>query len=157
MGSGKTKVSKALEAKLGIKRFSTDEIIEQCEGMAIGLIFKQNGEDYFRHIEAQVVRDLALQENIIVDCGGGVVLNLENILQLKQKGKVFFLNASAETIYSRVKDDTRRPLLQVPNPLGAIVELMNKRLPLYQEAADVIIDTNNPSLDSAVVEILKEM
>lgn len=157
MGSGKTVVSKALSKQLGWKRVSVDEIIEEQEGCRITEIFKRKGEAYFRLQEARAVKDLAQQTNVIIDCGGGIVLNPENVVVLKQTGTVFFLHATPDVIYDRLKNDKTRPLLQVPQPQEAITELFNQRLPLYRRAADIEINSNDPHLSVPVDEILKKL
>ena len=86
------------------------------EGKSIAKIFQDNGEAYFRKVEAGIVASIADKQNVIVDCGGGVALNPENLELLKKTGIVFYLSASPEEIYKNVKDQTYSPSLHTPNP-----------------------------------------
>ncbi len=154
MGSGKTMIANALGQKLQRPVLSTDKIIEDSQKRSINAIFTESGEEVFRRIEHDVIKDVSQKDNVIIDCGGGVVLNPDNLLLLKKKGKVYFIHATPDVIYQRLKNDTSRPLLQVPQPLERIKELYQHRLPLYNQA-DVVIDANDASIDGPVAAILQ--
>ena len=83
MGAGKSLISRHLADMLGREVVSTDDLIEEREERTINDIFERSGEAYFRELEAAVVRDIAQKENLIIDCGGGIVLNPENIERFK--------------------------------------------------------------------------
>ena len=68
-----------------------------------------------------------------------------------------YLKASPETIYERIKGDTTRPLLQSEDPLARIKELLDKRSAVYDEAADLIIETDGKTPDEIVSEIIDEL
>ena len=153
MGTGKTSVSKKLAEILQRPRFSTDESIERKEKRSIAEIFQDSGEEYFRRLEKKVVAELASQENLIIDCGGGVVLRQENLDCLKKNGILFCLSASPETIFKRTKNQIHRPLLNVPNPEARIKELLNQRK-FYYEQAHFTITTNARSAQQTAAEIL---
>lgn len=142
MGSGKSMVSKELENLLGMPIVATDAEIVAREGCEVNELFRDKGESYFREVERDVIRLTAQRDGVIIDCGGGVVLDPVNIQNLKTTGVVFYLSASPEYIYNQIKGMTHRPLLNVPDPLGRIRELMDQRRPLYQAQADVMIDAN---------------
>lgn len=154
MGSGKSRVAASLVNHLKRELVSTDRLIEERASKTIDAIFKAHGEVYFRNLESEIVEEVSHREGIIIDCGGGVVLRKENLQHLKSNGIVFYLQASPEVIYERIKHEKHRPLLNVPDPLGCIKELYNQRLPLYNQA-DHIIDANDASVEVPVVEILK--
>ena len=156
MGSGKTMIARELGKRLKAMVVSTDVLIEAQEGQSIHDIFKAKGEAYFRGLETDIVKKAALRRGIIIDCGGGVVLRKENLQLLKANGIVFYLQATPEVIYQRIKDEKHRPLLKVPDPLGCIKELYQQRLPLYNQA-DFTIDANDASIEGPVVEILKRI
>ena len=84
------------------------------------------------------------------------MLHKENLQLLKTNGIVFYLQATPEVIYQRIKDEGHRPLLKTPDPLGCIKELYQQRLPLYNQA-DYTIDANDASIEGPVVEILKKI
>ena len=156
MGSGKSLAAQMLHQRLQWPCFSTDYLIEQKEKKSISVIFKNSGEAHFRELEQGVVKDLAARQGIIIDCGGGVVLNPENIRLLKKNGTVFYLKASAEVIYERIKNEKHRPLLDTDNPLQKIKTLLNQRQVLYEQA-DFVVDANDKSVLLPVEEILNKM
>lgn len=153
MASGKTKASKEIALRLERRRVSTDELIAQKQGSSIKQVFEEKGEKYFREIESAVVKECCLLKNIVLDCGGGVVLNEENMKFLKESGIVFYLFASPENIFRRTKGRTDRPLLNVENPLEKIKELLASRDPYYRQA-DYLVDSNQDNIERVVDEII---
>ena len=153
MGAGKTSVSHRLAAILKRPRISTDELIERKEKRSIVDIFKSSGEEYFRRLEKEIVEELAHKENLIIDCGGGVALQQENIDRLKESGILFYLSASPEVITRRTKDQHHRPLLNVPHSQIKIQELLDQRKPYYEQA-HFTIDTSHQSDDQTARRIL---
>ncbi len=152
MGAGKSTVSKKLAERLSREVISSDKLIVEREGRPITEIFAESGEPYFRKVEKQIVRELSQRDNVIIDCGGGVVLDPENLAHLKQKGVVFYLSATGDCIYLRIKEQTDRPLLNVENPKERLEELLSKRQSFYEQA-DVIVDTNDNDWDRICEEI----
>jgi len=152
MGTGKTAVARQLARKVGMKYISTDEIIEDKERRSINDIFKRNGEAYFRRIEKETVKKVAQLDKFVIDAGGGVVLDEENIQTLKKNGKIICLTASAEVILERTKRYRHRPLLNVADPKAKVEELLNSRAPFYAKA-DMSLDTTNLEIDQVVEEI----
>ena len=155
MGVGKSLVSNELAIKLKRKVVSTDVLVEQKAGKSIGDIFRDAGEEAFRRLERSVVGDLEKEKNLIIDCGGGIVLNQDNIDLLKKNSIMFYLSASPEVIQKRVEKQPRnRPLLNVADPRQKILQLLNQRKPKCEQA-DFIIDTSRHSVDDTVEEILR--
>ena len=153
MGAGKTAVSQRLAEILKRPRISTDEAIEQKENRSIVEIFKNSGEEYFRRLEKEIVEELAHKKNLIIDCGGGVALQQENIDRLKKSGILFYLSARPEVIYQRTKDQLQRPLLNIPHSQIKIRELLEQRKSYYEQA-HFTIDTNRQSDDQTAQKIL---
>ena len=153
MGAGKSLTAKCLGKKLQRKVVSTDEEIERREKKLVAQIFTESGEEHFRKLESQVVEDFANQENLIIDCGGGVLVNPENISNLKIKGILFYLSTSPQWVYDRVKHKQHRPLLNVPDPLAKIRELLAAREPFYRQA-DHILDTDGKTVEQSCQEVL---
>ena len=153
MGTGKTVVGKFLAQKLGNDFIETDEKIESKQGKKIVDIFSQNGEEYFRALEKEIIRELSTQKDLVISCGGGLICNPENLELLKKTGLVFCLKASAETIYERTKKDKNRPLLNVDDPLGKIKKLLQERM-FYYDQAHYKIDTEGLSPDGVVGKII---
>ena len=115
MGVGKSTVAKELSKRLDYQLIDTDDEIESREARSISDIFERDGEEYFRGLERELIRELSSKDNLIVSCGGGIIKCDENIRLMRESGKVVLLEASPETIYERVKDNDSRPLLQA-NP-----------------------------------------
>jgi shikimate kinase len=99
------------------------------------------------------VAEVSRQQDAIVDCGGGVVLDAENVSHLKKTGTVFYLSATPEAIYNRIKEQTHRPLLHTPDPLNRIRALLDKRRAFYEQA-DYTIDTNDDDWSRICDEIV---
>jgi len=155
MGCGKSTIGKAISKKIKYEFIDSDEFIEKHEKMTIPEIFEKFGEDYFRNKETDSISKISKLDHCVVSLGGGAVLNKENAKVLKTSGKLFFLNISAQEVYNRLKNDTSRPLLQTDDKLTAISSLLSKRLPIYNEVADVIIDVDGKTVDEISEEILK--
>lgn len=154
MGVGKTLVSKELEKSLEMSVLSTDQIIEDQQKMSIAKIFEHKGEAFFRLLEKEVVKDVCQQDHVIIDCGGGVVLDQENVDQLRANCTVIFFSAKPETIFANIKDKTDRPLLNVDNPIEAIRMLIDARSKYYEQAAHYTIDGNNKSIGQMANEVM---
>lgn len=153
MGVGKSMVSAQLGQRLHIPVVSTDELIEQREGRSIAEIFRNAGEPYFRRVEKEVVMAALQQEPVIIDCGGGVVLNPDNMECLKQNATVIYLSASPEFLHKNLTGHQgKRPLLDVPDPLTKIKELLQQREAYYQQA-DIVLDTNGKSIDQICEDV----
>jgi shikimate kinase len=95
-------------------------------------------------------------ENQVVSTGGGAVIRDENREVFKKAGLVVCLTARPEVIYERIKHETHRPLLKVPDPMGKIRDLLESRAKFYGQA-DLIIDTSEKSVDEAVLDIKEKV
>lgn len=158
MGTGKTAVGKALAKKLGKEFVELDTLIEQKEGKPITEIFQQEGEIRFRELEIEATRQVTSRKNLVIACGGGLVLNWINIARLRPEAVVVYLTASPNVILKRtLSDGETRPLLKVPDKMDRIRELLLFRKPFYERAADITIDTSNLDIDSVVQKIIDEL
>ncbi|MBP3818059.1 MAG: shikimate dehydrogenase [Butyrivibrio sp.] len=155
MGSGKSTVSELLSEELMLELIDTDEVIEDTEGRTINEIFETEGEASFREMETDLLEaiDSDHWREFVISLGGGMPVKEENRELLRKIGKVVYLRAKPETIFERVKDDDKRPLLKTENPLAKIEELLEKRAAFYEDVADMIIDTDGKS----PLEITKEI
>lgn len=156
MGTGKTILAKALADDLGMEYVSIDDLIVQREGRPIKEIFAEEGEPYFRELEKRIVKEVSDGADQVVDTGGGVVLDSENMDNLVRGGTVICLWATPEAIYERTKNHTHRPLLNVEDPLGRIKELMEYRRPFY-EKAECHIDTTDFSINDIMAKIKRKV
>lgn len=144
MGCGKTTIGQELHKETGLPFMDTDAFIEQSEGMTISEIFAQHGESYFRALETNVLKTLsqsALPDGSIISTGGGIVLKPENRELLRKLGFVVWLNPSIETIIRRIGKSKDRPLIQTADPAARLRAILDERRAIYEECADLIIDT----------------
>jgi shikimate kinase len=159
MAVGKTSVAKEVARRLGKGYVSTDELIVNKVNKSISKIFEENGERFFRELEKDAVKEASMMENVVIDCGGGVILHEENVKELKRSGIIFFLYATPETIFKRSLNELGvRPLLGKTFSLDNVKRLLEKRMPLYLDAADYIVDTTDCNVEAVaekVVSVLK--
>ncbi len=154
MGTGKTTIATQAANRLKMKYVSTDSLIEKREKRTINEIFTDSGEEYFRDVESDVVRELSAGEGLVIDAGGGAVLREENIINLKSSGVVISLTAEADVILSRTRKYKHRPLLNVDDPKRRIRDLLAKRKSFYAKA-DHSIDTGKLTVRQAVDEVVR--
>ena len=156
-GAGKTTIGKKLAKKLGCEFVEMDALVEQKAGMPIADIVAKHGWGYFRDLESEVVKEVAKLENVIVATGGGVVQRPENIANLKKKGKIVLLTASADTLVLRIGTNTKRPMLTKAATMRKDVEtVLQRRNRLYRKAADFVIDTESKPILAIVKEVLQK-
>lgn len=153
MGCGKTSVSLAMHKKYGKTVVEADDIIVEKVGMSINEIFAQHGEEYFRDQETAVLVDMADQKDVIVSCGGGMILRPQNVSLMKENGVIVLLDATPETILERLKDDDSRPKLRGRKTVEGIQELKSKRAAAYAGAADLTIDTDGKTIEEVAEEL----
>lgn len=156
MGSGKSTMGVRLSYQLKCALEDTDKLIERQEKITISEIFEQQGEDAFRQMETELLRELCeINGQRIYSVGGGTPVRAVNRPLLKRLGTVVYLRACPETIYERLRGDTTRPLLQGEDSLGRIRSLMAEREGAYAEAADVIVDVDGLTADQVIEHILE--
>jgi len=155
MGAGKSTIGKQLARELGKDFRDSDSEIEKRTGVSIDVIFDIEGEQGFRRRETGMLRELVEKRDIVLATGGGAVLASENQQLLRDNGLVIYLRATAEHLAGRVRMDRRRPLLQSGDKLAKIRELLTQREPIYQQLADMVIETNNRSIPRVVRQISK--
>jgi shikimate kinase len=145
MGTGKSSVGWMVAEHLRFSYVDTDDLIERRAGKTISDIFRDDGEEAFRSHEQQVVEDLKERTNTVIATGGGLGANEANLAGLKTHALVVCLWASPEAIWERVRSQSHRPLLQTPDPLQTIRELLARREPVYRQA-DILLSTELRSL-----------
>lgn len=156
MGCGKSALSDALSKKLNCPAIDMDEYIVEKMQMTIPEIFEKYGEQYFRKLEENAVCELR-DKGGIVACGGGTMQNDKNSENAKEKGEIIYIDQTFEVCYSRIKDDTNRPLV-VKNTKEQLEEIYKKRSDIYKKNSTVLVkpgDTPEETADK-VIEILKE-
>jgi shikimate kinase len=156
MGSGKTTVGRQLARALEMKFVDIDKLIVKTEGMGIPEIFNEKGEEYFRKLEKHIVIDESKDNNVIISTGGGVIIDNDNIKNLRKTSFVVFLDCEVDCIYTRVKSRKNRPLLNVEDMYDTIQELYNKRKVLYRISSDFKVKINNETNIYDTVDKIKE-
>jgi shikimate kinase len=155
MGCGKSTVGQALARRLDFEFVDTDRLIEAQAGRSIPEIFAQEGEAAFRARERALVESLAARERLVIATGGGVGAQPDLLESLKRHALVVWLWASPETLWERCRQQTHRPLLQVPDPLARIRELLAAREPVYRRA-DLLINIEGRAQWQLVGQIAAE-
>ena len=154
MGAGKTTLGRALAQRLERRFIDTDKILVDRTGVPVATIFEIEGEEGFRRRESQVIAEFLEGGDCVVATGGGAVLAEENRRMMREHGVVVYLRARAESLWERTRHDTTRPLLATPDPKATIADLLQKRDPLYREAAHVIVETGAQSAATVVNRVI---
>lgn len=141
MGAGKSTIGRNIAKRLKKDFYDSDRVIEERTGVDISTIFEIEGEQGFRDREEQVIEELCKMKNVVVATGGGSVLREENRKNIRAYGHVVYLQTSAELLYSRIRFDKSRPLMQTDSPLGTLKKLLDDREPFYLELADSVVKT----------------
>lgn len=156
MGTGKTTISHELHRMTKMEEIDLDAYIVEKMGCSVNEIFEQQGEQFFRNLETESLKEILNKTRLILSCGGGTVLRVQNVDLMKQNGKIVLLTAEPQTIYDRVKNNNERPLLNQNMSIEYIVELLEKRKKAYFEAADILIHTDGRNIADICQEILNK-
>ena len=152
MGSGKTCIGELLAKLLNMSFVDTDEQIIKSEKTSINQIFAQKGETYFREIETATLKNVLNFNNQIISTGGGIIKSDENLSLLKEKSLVFYLKASPDILFERIKNNKERPLLNVENMKDKIKTILQERISQYEKAQYIIVTD-----DKSPIEIANEI
>ncbi len=156
MGCGKSSLGIKLSYRLKMPLLDTDKMIEKKQGCTISELFKKYGEEYFRNLETECIKDMQKQKSAyVISVGGGLPVKEENRALLKKLGMVVYLRVRPETVYARLKDDTTRPLLQGENPQEKIRNLMQEREKFYESGADFILDVDDLDTEQIMQKIVR--
>jgi shikimate kinase len=157
--TGKTTVGRWLAGHLGWSFVDSDEEIVRAHGMTILHIVRAQGWEGFRKKEKEAVSRIARLDRHVVATGGGAVLDAGNVRHMKDTGTVVWLKADPDTIRQRLAlDDAAGPLRPSLTSTGTEQEVeavLAERTPLYVDAADVTIDTDQKSPEEIGKEILR--
>ena len=155
MGAGKTTIGIKIAEVSGLRWYDTDGLIVDRHGK-ISDIFEYYGEAHFRKLETEIVKELAVKDGLVISTGGGLVLKKETNELLQANGKIVFLRASLETLAKRLRVDGERPLMQTSteNIRDRLARLLQERTPVYEQAADYIVDVDMKTPEQIAKEIL---
>lgn len=146
MGAGKSTIGRELADRLHLEFFDSDQEIERRTGADIAWVFDLEGEDGFRVREEGVIEDLSEKQGIVLATGGGSVISDKIRNRLSARGIVVYLETTIDKQVARTQRDRKRPLLQTEEEPRAVLErLALERNPLYEEIADVVIQTDDQS------------
>lgn len=154
-GCGKTAVGMLLAEKLGKQFIEMDRLIVQRLGLSIPEIVDRYGWKKFRDMEEEVTYEVAKLDNIVNATGGGVVTSDKNIQALKKKGILVWLKASTDTLVKRIGNDEYRPSLTGRSLREDVEVVLAERRPIYEQAADFIIDTEGKMPEEVAEAIAK--
>lgn len=157
MGSGKTTMGRALAKHLGRTFVDSDDEVQQRTGVTIPHIFDIEGENGFRQRETAAIRELVKRDDMVLATGGGAVLAEENRVLLQQNGIVVYLKANVHDLWLRTRHDRNRPLLQTGDPRAKLTELFQQRDPLYQQVADITVQSGKQTVHGLMLYLLNEI
>lgn len=154
MGCGKSTVGRRLSYRLKKPYVDTDILIETKAKKTVSDIFAEYGEEAFRQMETECIKSMFdYKQDYVIAVGGGLPMREVNRELINKLGTVIYLRAKPETIYERVKNDTKRPLLQGEDPKGKIRSMLIQRGPVYADAAQVCIDVDGKTFQEILDEI----
>ncbi len=157
-GSGKTVVSWIVADMLNRDYVSTDDMIQRACHKTITELIKVAGESEFRRHEASVVRDIVKSENLIVDLGGGAVLDPASRILMQQSGSLIWLKGAVPILWQRIQKDPKtpstRPGLGSISGLQEMHQMNRDRQGIYMTCADFTIDTTQLTPEEVAEEIV---
>jgi len=154
MGSGKTTIGKKVSKQLSKKFIDTDEIIEQRTNKKISEIFELYGENYFRNLEKDLTNEISKLKNMVIATGGGIILDKENVENLKSSGIIIYLKNEIDDLEKRLKlNFENRPLLDEANLKEILKETLKSREQLYMDSADYVIE--NVDVENTIEKIIR--
>ncbi|OQY11455.1 MAG: hypothetical protein B6I30_06760 [Desulfobacteraceae bacterium 4572_187] len=159
--SGKTKAGQSIGDILNRPFIDTDLKIVQEEGMTISEIVDKKGWEFFRGKESAVLKRVCSHDKQIVATGGGIVLNNENIVNMKKNGTIVWLKANFATVKKRMLLDSKtkdfRPSLTSKELDEEIKKTLFLRKPYYEKAMDIYIDTDNLDINGVCKAVIKNL
>lgn len=153
MGCGKSTVGRNIARKTGKKFLDMDSYIEKKAEMTVSEIFDKYGESGFRDMEHEACVELSQMQDLVIASGGGAFTFERNVQAFKGRDKIVLLDVPLDIIKYRLRNDKSRPLLQKPDRDKVMQELYEKRLPLYKNAADLIVSGKNTPVKTAFAVI----
>lgn len=155
MGSGKTRIGRAIAKAVRLPFCDTDDIIEEQAGMSIARIFETQGEQAFRDMETAVIRDVLARGGPVrvVSTGGGAVMRPENAELIFGRTHSIWMYADIPVLLQRVGRSNDRPLLRAPDPEKVLRDMAEVRYPVYGRAG-LRVDTEAGDIETIVQSVL---
>jgi shikimate kinase len=156
--SGKTTVGKILAHYMKRELVDTDRLIEENTKLSIPLYVSEQGWNRFRDLEKEIIEELAVRDDLVIGTGGGVVMDQENMKNLKKKGWVVWLKADSSIIRERMERQEQqgeiRPSLSGIDPLDEIDRILDERTRFYAAANDFEVETYGQSPEEVAATII---
>lgn len=157
MGAGKTAVGRQLARILGLTFVDCDAEIEKRTGVDIPYIFDREGEQGFREREKDTLAALSELEGAVIATGGGAILDPDNRARLNATGSVIYLRTGVDEQLQRTRRSRQRPLLAGSNPRAVLERLMQIRAPLYEQIADLTLDTSGRRVRAVAADACEQL
>lgn len=158
MGSGKSTVGRRLARATGYGFVDTDQAVEAKTGKKVAEIFEEEGEPVFRALERGAIEKASASENRVIACGGGAVMDSENVDFLKRTGVLVYLKASEQSLLKRLERGLeKRPLLKAESADERVKELLSQRVHTYESVADEVIETDGLTPMKVVEKIIERL
>ena len=155
MGAGKSTIGRQLAQMLGMEFMDSDSVIEERAGADIDWIFDVEGEAGFRKREERIINELTQGQGVVLSTGGGYILSKDNRNVLSARGIVIYLETTIDKQFERTQRDKKRPLLQNDDPRKTLEELAKIRNPLYEEIADITLQTDDQAAKLVATNIIE--
>lgn len=140
-GCGKTTVANELAALSGRQAIDTDVEIEKAAGMSIPEIFENYGEEHFRMLETEVIKNIAKEKGLIIATGGGAVLREDNRKALHSNGRIYYIRRDLSALSL-----DGRPLSRNAE---ALEQMFLTRDPIYSDCADAVVSNELSPVQTA--------
>ena len=154
MGVGKSTVGKKLAKKLKLKFIDIDQIIEKREKKTIKEIFEEKGEVYFRKIEKKISLEELKKSNSVISLGGGAFMDTSIRKEAKNLSISFWLDLNLKSLFIRLKNVKKRPLLNQDNLEESVNKIYSERKKIYNKS-DFKIKCSSMNINQVVNKIIK--
>jgi shikimate kinase len=155
MGAGKSICGRLLARRSGRCFVETDDMIVAGDGRSIPEIFRQDGEERFRQLEAEALRALQMKAGNVIATGGGLPCREGRMETLKSLGTVVWLDGEFRELHERARRSGDRPMLQGRSP--AEVEALYRQRAAFYRQAHLTIDTTGLGVDEVVNRLLRAL
>ncbi len=152
MGAGKSAIGRLLARRLGRCFVETDDMIVAREGRAIPDIFRAEGEERFRLLEAEALEALRLKSGDVIATGGGLPCREGRMEALRELGTVVWLAGDLADLHERARRSGDRPML-AGRSAEELEALYRAREPYYR-LAHITVDTRGLGPDQVVARVL---
>ncbi len=156
-GTGKSEVAPLLAARLGLRVVDLDDCVVARAGVSVAELFERGGEDAFRSLESQMLREQLDGPPAVLATGGGVVLDGANRRLLVEHCRVVWLRTPVDVLVARLERDAEeRPLLR-GDAATTLRRLAAEREALYTEVAEVVVATDGLGPDAVTDAVVEEL